>query len=510
MPITVSVHDRGRRSLGGSTRFGMAGVCSGVDDGSVVELLKTNFETTLERGPGLVQARDFFNHGGERLVFCGVDQTGAADGTMGTCTLVDGSGLATVVEDATDVPLFTRSPALKISRVLNETGRPGSTLAKFAVDGSTYSEAEFLLAVTEGDGDATSPYKTRVYIEDLQPGGIPFVGTTGKGPFWEFTEDATTPANSFLVDDIWQGDTAAYTPTQALILTAAESLVDWRDAYGLQVSERQGALIGVCPELDATSWDDLNGIGQDAYDNTSNQSFVAFLGVANQADQTAVQDDVDRVTTEVAAYRAALGTDKPWTEILWTWSKADDGYGNITPRPAVGYILGTLAADGIHVERSFAWRAANRAVKNGIAVEPSGLTVDQLEQLSSNRVPAMVLEPGLGLYAYCDYLPAQPDSKLLNLRYLRSVNYAATVCILRSRTWVFAPGTDGKAKADQENYVNDELRRLVEAGVYQEASFTLGDALDPEAERLTFAGTITVKPVGSREAYAYDLYLELS
>lgn len=509
MPITVSVHDRGRRSLGGSTRIGLVGVCSGVADGSVVEVLKTNFETTLERGPGLVQARDFFNHGGERLVFCGADQSGASGGTDGTCTL-DGSGLATVVEDATEKPLFTRSPAMLISRALNDIGRPGSTMAKFAVDGSTFSESEFLLAVTSGDGDATSPYKTRVYIEDLQPGGLPFVGTAGNGPYWEFTEDTTTPGSSFLVGDIWQGDTTAYSPTQANILSAAQALADWRDAYGLQVSERQGALIGVSPELDATSWDNLNGIAQDAYDTTANQSFVAFVGVANQADQTSVQDDVDRVTTEVSAYRAALGTDKPWSEISWLWAKFDDGYGNITPRPAVGYILGLLAADGIHVERSFAWRAADRALHDGIAVDPAGLTVDQLEQLAANRVPAMVLEPGLGFYAYCDYLPAQPDSKLLNLRYLRSVNYAATVAILRSRTYQFAPGTDGKAKADQENYINDELRRLVEAGVFREATFKLGDALDPEAERLTFAGTITVKPVGSREAYSYDLYLDLS
>ena len=366
-----------------------------------------------------------------------------------------------------------------------------------------------MLAVTGGTGDTTNPYKTRVYIEDLGPGGIPFVGTIGKGPFWEFTEDTVTPVNSFLVGDIWQGSTAAYIPMQANILTAAKDLMDWRDKYGMQVSERQGALIAVCPPLDATSWDDLNGLAQDGYDSTTAQAFTAFLAVAAQAGATDVQDDVDRVTMDVSAYRAALGTDKPWTSLTWPWAKFNDGYGNITPRPALGYFLGLMAADGIHVERSYAWRSASRALKGGVAVDPI-LTADQLEQLAGNRVPAMCLEPGLGYYAYCDYLAAQPDSKLLNLRYLRSVNYAATVCILRSRTWQFAPGTDGKARADQENYVNDELRRLVEAGVFDACTFTLGDALDPEAERLTFAGTITVKPVGSREAYSYDLYLDLS
>jgi len=485
-------------------------LCSGVDDGKVVEVLKTNFETTLERGPGLVQARDYFNHGGERLVFAGIDQNGATPGTTGTVTLSEGSGLASATSDDTEQPLFSRELALRVKRVLGGRGRPGSTYAQFSVDGGvTYSEAEILLAVTGGDG-TTTPYKTRLYYEHLAAGGLPYVGTDGKGPYVEFTEDSGTPDDSFLVGDVWTWDSSAVEPTQEAVLDAAEALVDWRDAFGMQTAERQGGLIGIAHPLEATFWDDLNSIAQERYESQTAQNFNAFIAVAPQANEATTQEAVDRVTSDVAAYRAALGTDKPWAHLTWLWGRIDDGFGNTTPRPLIGAILGRLAADGAHVERSYAWRKAARALRMGIALDPPDLTLDQLEQLAGNRVSALVHEPGLGFYPYCDYHAAQADSKLTNFRYLRSVNFAATVALLRSQTWKFAPGTDGRSKADQENYINDELRRLVELGAFDECTFHLGDVVDPEAERLVFKGTITVRPVKSRESYDYDLYLVLS
>jgi len=505
--LKITLRDGGRISLGGGVRVGMAGLCSGITDGSIVSVNENNYESLVGRGPLLLQLRDFFAAYGERAVVCGVDQTGATPGS-GTTPTLTGTGLATAALVDDTLATLDREIEIEVIRVVNEVGRPGSTFAKLTINGQVICE-EFKLAITNG----ATPYKSRIYLEQITD-RTPLVAATGVGPAIEFSESAVTPEDSFIVGDKWGFTLTGIQATTAKTLDALEALSKWRDTYGLQVSESHGAIIGLATPLDADSWDEVNGIGQDRYDFTvdNEQRFCLFVISANETEsgETTKQQSVDRYCADLDTLIAGEVTrdEKPWTAPVFTWAKYDDGEGNLDSRPLIGLELAFIAREGVHAERSPAWHKDENKLKRMIEPWFSGLDSatanGMVKQIRDSRGTTIEHAPGAGYFFDDTPLPSPSSSKLVNLTDLHGVALAATVTHLRNTKFKNAPGVDGAALADQQADINEPLRTLVDNGVFNICKFVIGEVTD-WGPPVIISGKIILDLKPGRGAFEYDL-----
>jgi hypothetical protein len=508
----VTIRAGGRSTTGNDARMGLVALSAGIADGSVVEVNEMNYLSELVRGPAVLQARDYFNNGGRRLVVCGIDQDGAADGTMEDPT-ADGENTSTAVltSDVSEKPLLSQTGVLEITRVVDSIGRPGKTYAKISFGGGEWETEEFLLDICGGDGD-TTPYYSKVFIEQVFD-GKPLVADTGNGPFILCTEAAESPENSFVVGDTWSFESVALAPTSAKVKSAVENLHDWRDAYELPVGEELGSMIGLAHPLAGTEWDDVNGIFQDSYEDANDQTFGAVLlsAIYTVDGEVDTQATIDRIGSDIAAYIAALvsGDDLPWTGVTFAYANNNDGEGCLHRRPMIGEALGLMAGDGFYLGRSIGWQKNERKLDRLSSIRPDDLSKDQLAFLrNEKRVIALNKVRGRGVWFDNSCLPAPATSKLTRLQHLRTVVFAATLTHALNSLFRNAPGITKSDLASQQAYMNARFEEYI-GMAWEACSIVLEEPADPEADPVTVPQQLTVQPIGSREAFSVDLFLTL-
>jgi len=295
-------------------------------------------------------------------------------------------------------------------------------------NGITYSEEKSFVVTTPGP-----PAKAKIDLDD--------------GTYIEFTNDVTTPDDSFVAEDIWVLANTEPKMNSTDLAAALDVLAAYKDSNGTGLP-----MIYITASGDETVWAALGAKADEIW--TNEQRPIWFLVNSEPPDYT----DIDTWITGLVASSALYRHNRVCVNAFY--GRLRDTRGNLLVRAGGGCLVGLAAKAKLHW--SIGW-VRQMVLANCIGIEPYNTDDDQMDlsrisQLNDARFVTGRHWSGYGRVPTDDWMMAAATSDFFCIRNRRIMDAAITGVQLANMPFINEPGV---AQEDMIAYKLDLERPLV-------------------------------------------------